>query len=120
MGVVAVDTAVGYKAEHMKGSAVLFAVFNCGKEFRHLEKVTVLDGLGNPGQFLVYNAACPHVKMAHLRVAHLSFRKSYCHSAGLALYKGALAHKLVHDRGPALAHSIVVAIAVKAIAVKYH
>ena len=61
------------------------------------------------------NAACPHVKMAHLRVAHLAFRKSHCHPAGLALYKGALAHQLVHDRSPALAHSIVVAVAVKAV-----
>ena len=102
------------------GSAVLLAVFHRGKEFRHLEEITVLDGLGDPGQFLVNNAACPHVKMAHLRVAHLAFRKSHCHPAGLALYKGALAHQLVHDRSPALAHSIVVAVAVKAVAVKYH
>lgn len=55
--------------------------------------------------------------MAYLRVAHLSLGKSHCHAAGLALYKGALAHELVHNRSLALAYSVVLAVIVQSVAV---
>ena len=70
--------------------------------------------------FLVNDASCSHVQMSYLRVAHLSFRKSHCHAAGLSLYKGALAHKLVHNRGLALAYSVVLAVIIQSVAVQNH
>ena len=117
MGVVAVYAAVRHQSEHMKGRIMFFAVFNCCEELRNLEKVPVLNGFCDSGQFLVYDTACSHVQMTYLRVAHLSLGKSHCHAASLALYKGALAHELVHNRSLALAYSVVLAVIVQSVAV---
>ena len=118
--VVALHSAIGHKAEHMKCGIIFFAVFHSRKEFRDLEKVAILNGFCDPCQFLINNAAGAHIEMSNLRVSHLSFRKSHCHSACLTLYKRALAHKLVHDRCLSLTHRIMVTVVVKAVAVKYH
>ena len=57
------------------------AVLYCMQKGFILEEIAILDLFGDTGQLLVYDAACTHVQMTYLRVTHLAFRKTYCHSA---------------------------------------
>ena len=114
---VAVNAAVRQQSHDMERRPLRLAVVHCGNIGLVCEKVPVLNGFCDSGQFLVYDTACSHVQMAYLRVAHLSLGKSHCHAAGLAFYKGALAHELVHNRSLSLAYSVVLAVIVQSVAV---
>ena len=120
MGIVAVNASVGHQTEQMKSGIILPAVLHRLQKFRNLKKIPVLDGFGNTGQLLVNHTAGTHIQMAHLGVTHLSLGKSHGHTAGIALHEGALAHELIHNRRPGLAHRIVLAVVVQAVAVKNH
>ena len=82
VGIVAVDAAVGKQAHQVEGAPLFLAVFHGRHKFRVLEEVTVLDGLGDPGQLLVDNAAGANIGMAYLRVAHLAIGQSHIHARG--------------------------------------
>ena len=58
--------------------------------------------------------------MTNLRVSHLSVRQSDCQTACLSLYKRALAHKLVHDRGFALADCVSLTVVIQSISIQDH
>ena len=55
--------------------------------------------------------------MTDFGVAHLSFGKSYRHTACQSLYKRIFRHQLVHDRGVCHGNGIAVLIIIQAIAV---
>ena len=58
--------------------------------------------------------------MANLGVAHLAVRKTYCHTAGIALHKGFAFHKTT-DNG-CISHSdgICFGIVIESVAIKDH
>ena len=61
VGDVTVHTSIRNKAEHMEGRIVFLTVLNCGHQRLVGEEISVLDGLGDTCQLLVYNAACTHI-----------------------------------------------------------
>ena len=93
----------------MQSRAFFLGVLHCLQKFFVFKEISVLNGLGNTGQFLIDNAAGAHIQMAHLRVSHLAVGKSHCQAAGLSADIGALAHELIHHRSLRFAHGIVLA-----------
>ena len=61
MGDVAVHAAIGNQSEHMQGRIILFAVLNSCHQRLVGEEISILDGLGDAGQLLIYDAAGTHV-----------------------------------------------------------
>ena len=120
MGIVAVNTAVGQQAVHMQLAVVLLNVFHSLHKDFIFKEISVLDRLGDTGQILINDAACAHVKMSDLGVAHLSVRKTDIQSAGLSLHERVLFHKTVHDRRGSLCHCIVVLPRIQSVAVEDH
>ena len=117
MGDVAVYTTVGKKSHAMQCGMVLLTVFHSLKKCRIFKEIAVLDFLGDTGQFLVYDTSRTHIHMTDFGVAHLSFGKSYRHTACQSLYKRIFRHQLVHDRGICHGNGIAVLIIIQAIAV---
>ena len=79
---MAVDAAVRAEAEQMQGGVVDLAVVHSLQERGILEEISVLDGLGDPRQLLIHDAACADVQVAHLAVAHLAPGQAHVHAAG--------------------------------------
>ncbi len=77
MRIVAVHAAVREQAPQMEVAVVFPAVIHRGHQRFVLKKVSVLDGLRDPGQILKDDPSRAHVHMAHLRVAHLPVGKSH-------------------------------------------
>ena len=50
-----------------------------------LEELAILNILGDPGQFLIHDAACAHIQVAHFAIAHLAVRQAHVHAAGAQL-----------------------------------
>ena len=99
---------------------MFFAVFHCLQEFGNLKEIPILNGLGDPGQLLIHDAARAHVQMSYLGVAHLAVRKSHRQAAGLSLDVGALAHQLVHDRSLALTDRVGLTGVVETVTIEDH
>ena len=112
MSNMAVNAAVRNQSEHMQSRIVLFAVFYCCHKCLVFKKITILNGFGNTGQLLINNTSCTHVQVSYLRVSHLSFRKTNCHSAGLSFYERTLTHQLIHHWGFSFTDSIGLALVV--------
>ena len=106
MSVMAVYTTVRNQSHHMKSCIVLFCIFACCKQRLILKEISVFDRFCNLCQFLVNDASCSHVQMSYLRVSHLTFRKSDCHSTCISFYKRILCHQFIHDRSLSFCHSI--------------
>ena len=68
---------VGAKAIQVQGAVMGLTVFHRPQKGGILEEIPLPDGLGDPGQLLVYDAACADVQMAYLAVAHLPVRQAY-------------------------------------------
>ena len=66
MLVMAVYAAIRKQTEKMQVCAVFQAVIDGIVEFLHLEKIPVLNRLGDPGQLLIYDAARADVQGAPL------------------------------------------------------
>ena len=106
MGIVAVYTAIGQKSEKMKIGMILPAILHGCHQCLIFKEYTILNLLGDPCQFLIYDAARAHIQVSHLRISHLSIRKSHCQSTGIPLYKRAIPHQAVHHRSFRLCHCI--------------
>ena len=120
VGIVAVYAPVGQKAHEMQGAAVLSAVFHRLQKGRILKKCPVHDLLGDPGQFLVYDAARAHIQMSHLRVAHLPLRQAHSHAAGIAPRPGTFLHQFIQIGLRCLGHGVALRLFVQAVAVQNH
>ena len=79
MGVVAVHPAVRKQTREMQGRARLFGVLYCVEQGGILKKVSVPDGFGDPGQFLIHHPAGADIGVAHLTVAHLPVGQTDVH-----------------------------------------
>ena len=77
MGQVAMHPAVGAQAIQVQGAVVGLAVFHRPQKGGILEKIPLPDGLGDPGQLLVYDAACADIQVTHLAVPHLPIRQAH-------------------------------------------
>ena len=73
---VGMHTAVRQQAENVQGGIEPLALVDCAHQGRVLEEISVLDGLGDAGQLLIYDAACADVGVANLGVAHLAVRQT--------------------------------------------
>ena len=79
------------------GIVLLAVVYRFHQRFV-LKECSVLDLLGDTCKFLIHDAACAHVQVAHFGVTHLSVGKSDSHAASISFYKRALCHQLVDNR----------------------
>ncbi len=73
---VGMHTAVRQQTENVQGGTKPLALVDRAHKSRILEEIAVLDGLGDAGQLLIYNAACTDVGVANLGVAHLAVRQT--------------------------------------------
>ena len=108
MRIVAVNAAVGNKSHQVQRGIIFLHILACRHKRFIFKEIPVLDGFRNLRQILVHDAACAHVQMSHLRISHLSVRKSYRHTAGISSHKRALSHQLIHDRRCRLSNCITV------------
>ena len=120
MRIVAVHTAVRQKSVKVQIGAPHLAVVDRGKKLGILEKLAVLDLLGDPGQLLIHDPAGAHVHVADLRIAHLAVRKSDRHAAGISLDKRILLHQAVHHRRLCHGDCIRLGILVQPVSVQDH
>jgi len=117
MCIVAVYSSVRDKSHQVKRRIILLHILaRCHERFIFKE-ISVLDGLCDLRQVLVYDASRTHVQMSDLRVSHLSVRQSHCHTAGISSHERALSHQLVHDRSSGLSHCVSMLVISQAVAV---
>ena len=58
--------------------------------------------------------------MTYLRVTHLAFGKSYCHTAGITMYKRILLHQGIHHRGICLCYGVALYLIIQSITIQDH
>ena len=117
---VTVHTAIGHQSHKMQAGIVSLHILAGGKKSFILKEISILDSLGDLSQVLINDPAGSHIQMSHLRVSHLSFRKSYRHPAGVAFYKRILLHQLVHHRRLRLSHRIAFFTLIQSVSVQDH
>ena len=104
----------------MQGAVVLLTVINSLQQGFIFKEVTILDFLGDTGQLLIYDTAGTHIHMTYLGVTHLALGKSYCHTAGIAVYKRILLHQGIHYRGIGLCYGIALYLIIQSITIQDH
>ena len=105
---VAVDAAGADQAHQVDGLPCVDGSFHVLDEDRVLEHLAVPDGLGDEGQLLVNDAACAHVGVADLRVAHLAVGQADCHAGSVDGGHGVLCHQRVDKRLVCGGHSVAI------------
>ena len=120
MCIVAVYATVRKKSHKMNRGIVVFCILHSRKKCLILEEIAVLDLFCDPCKLLVYDTACAHVHMTNLGVTHLSVRKTYRKTAGIAFYKRIIFHESVHNRCFCLIYSISVMSVIESVSIKDH
>ena len=105
---MAVDTASADQTHQVDGLAGVNGRLHVLDQHRVLEHLAVLDGLGDEGQLLVNDAACAHVGVADLRVAHLAIGQADSHAGGLDGGHGVVGKDLVQIRFVGGGHGVAV------------
>ena len=80
VGVVAVHAAAGQQTHQMQSAAVLLTVLHRSGKSLVGKEITILNGLGDPGQLLVHDTTGANVSVTNLRVAHLPIRQTNTHA----------------------------------------
>src|SRR3972149_5332194 len=75
--------SVRQEPHQMEPPGCLSCLLHALEEDRVSLKVTILDGLINPGQVLIHNTPCPYIEVPDLRIPHLPFRQSYGFPVGI-------------------------------------
>ena len=117
MSIMAVHAAVGQQSVQMQGRIILLRILHGSLQSLILEEISVLDLFRDPCQFLIYDTSGAHIHMAHLGVAHLSVRQSYCQAAGIPLYKGIFLHQFIHHRSLCLRYCICLDFVIQSITI---
>ena len=91
-------TAVRQQTENMQGGIEPLALVDSAHQSRILEEIAVLDGLGDAGQLLIYNAACTDVGVANLGVAHLAVRQTNVQTGCTDIGERVLCENLIEIR----------------------
>ena len=117
---VAVNAAVGDKTHHMESCPVLFCVVDGLKEIFIFKEISILDRLGNSRKLLINDAACAHIHVADLRIAHLAIRKTYSKTRCISLLERAFRLQLIHNRSVGKVYRVMLMHIALAIAVKNH
>ena len=87
--------AVAQKPQQVQGALLFHTAVHHPAQGRILEKVPVLNGLGDSGQILIHNTPGAHVQMPHLGIAHLPRRQAHVQPAGIAPDMGPFFQKLL-------------------------
>ena len=116
---MAVNAAVRYQTVQMQIGIILFAVLDCLEQLGIFKEIAVLDFLGDTGKILINDAACAHVQVSYLGIAHLSVGKSDKHTRSIASLKGIFLHETVHNGSLGESNRIALGPVVKAVSVKY-
>ena len=117
---VGMHTAVRQQTENVQGGIKPLALVDRAHQSRILEEIAVLDGLGDAGQLLIYNAACTDVGVANLGVAHLAVRQTNVQTAGIALDEGIFLHQSVQNRGLCQLYGIALCFIIQTEAIQNH
>ena len=76
MRIVAVHAAIGKQSPQMQGTAAELRCVAGSLQMIVIIKITVLNGLCDFRQILIYDASGSHIQMADLGIAHLTFRQT--------------------------------------------
>ena len=95
---VGMHTAVRQQTENVQGGIKPLALVDCAHQSRIPEEIAVLDGLGDAGQLLIYNAACTDVGVANLGVAHLAVRQTNVQTGCTDIGERVLCENLIEIR----------------------
>ena len=95
---VGMHTAVRQQTENVQGGIKPLALVDRAHQSRILEEIAVLDGLGDAGQLLIYNAACTDVGVANLGVAHLAVRQTNVQTGCTDIGERVLCENLIEIR----------------------
>ena len=96
---MAVHAAGAHQAHQMDGLAGIDSGLHIFDQHRVFEHLTIADGLGDKGQLLVHDAACAHVGVADLRVAHLAIGQADSHTGSIDGSHGILFHQGIQMGG---------------------
>ena len=106
MLVMAGYAAIRKQTEKMQVCAVFQAVIDGIVEFLHLEKIPVLNRLGDPGQLLIYDTARADVQVPHFRIAHLPVRQTHGHAGSADKGHGIFSFQSADVRGSRQLHGV--------------
>ena len=95
---VGMHTAVRQQTENVQSGIEPLALVDRAHQSRILEEIAVLDGLGDAGQLLIYNAACTDVGVANLGVAHLAVRQTNVQTGCTDIGERVLCENLIEIR----------------------
>ena len=96
---MAVHAAGAHQTHQVDGLAGLDGGLHVLDQHRVLEHLAVVDGLGDEGQLLVHDAACAHVGVADLGVAHLTIGQTDSHAGSINGGHGILCHQSIQMGG---------------------
>ena len=96
---MAVHAAGAHQTHQMDGLAGLDGSLHVLDQHMVLEHLAVADGLGDEGELLVHDAACAHVGVADLGVAHLAIGQADSHAGSINGGHGVLFHQSIQMGG---------------------
>ena len=96
---MAVHAAGAHQTHQVDGLTGLDSGLHVLDQHRVLEHLAVADGLGDEGELLVHDAACAHVGVADLGVAHLAVGQTDSHAGSINGGHGVLFHQSIQMGG---------------------
>ncbi len=89
---------IGSQSHEVNALTVLFRILIGCHNLRILQDASVGTGPVDFHQVLIYDAARPDIKVAHLGVTHLSVRQSHVFARSLQLRYGIVLRQIIHVR----------------------
>ena len=120
MGEVAVYAAVRQQTVEVKCAAVCQNMVAGVVQRNIVKEHAIFNGLGDFGQFLIYDSSGTDIQMAYFGVAHLAFRKTDCQTAGINTGSRIVSEDAVQVWSFSCSDSVSVWGIVKAVAVQNH
>ena len=96
---MAVHAAGTHQTHQVDGLTGLDSSLHVLDQHRVLEHLAIVDGLGDEGQLLVHDAACAHVGVADLGVAHLAVGQTDSHTGSINGSHRVLCHQSIQMGG---------------------
>ena len=103
---MAVHAAGAHQTHQVDGLAGFDRSLHVLDQHRVLEHLAIVDGLGDEGQLLVHDAACAHVGVADLGVAHLAIGQADSHAGSINSGHGILCHQSIQMGGLSSHHGV--------------
>ena len=104
---VAVDAAIGAKAQQVQGAVAVHNPFSQLLQCRGGLELVIANGVADPHQFLADDPTRTDGEVTHLGIAHLLIRQAHMGAAGLNQRVWVGMPKRFHHRGLALVNRVM-------------